>query len=147
MKDNWFLLFPKKVLGIVIIFIGKQPGDNEIQMIEKPGFFDALQLLDEQTPAPMDPPYQFIPLTGLSDETYCYNDPQLSKKINFNFNGNSLQLFGDDQDLTKEAVYNVFNHFLVKKGKKVLFLTEAPKDKMSLKHKGQILVRNEKKKL
>ena len=135
MEDYRFQFFPKGFLSNVIVFIGKQPGENEIQVMSKPSFFDAVHLTEQQSPAPLTPSYQFIPLAGSLNETYHYYDPHLSKNIKFIFNGKSLKLIEEGDSLTKEAVYNVYKHFLVKKGKRVLFLTEAPKDKIHLKQK------------
>jgi hypothetical protein len=138
MAMNQYWSYFKKTNGNVIIFIGEKPEENEIQINGKPSFFDAVQFSEQQSPSTMNSPYQFIPLARSINETYRFYDPHLSKAIQFLFNGHSLQLIENGQSLTLENVYNVFKHFLVKKGNRVLFLTEPPKDKISLKPKDQI---------
>lgn len=123
-----------------IIFIGEKSTDNEIYINGKPSFFDAIHLSEQQSPSAMNSSYQFIPLARSLNETYRFYDPHLSKIIKLIFNGQSLQLIEDGQRLSKETVCNVFKHFLVKQGKRVLFLTESPKDKICLKQKDRHLV-------
>jgi hypothetical protein len=143
MNSKQFLYDPKRLIGNVIIFIGEKPGKNKIQINGKPGFFDAVHLAEQQSPSTVNSSYQFIPLGHSLNKTYHFYDPHLSKTIKFVFNGQSLQLIENDLNLSKEEVYHVFKHFLVKKGKRVLFLTEAPKDKIRAKHKNQVMVQSE----
>jgi hypothetical protein len=141
MEMSQYGSYPKKANGNVIIFIGEKPEQNEIQISGKPSFFDAVQFSEQQFPSTMDSPYQFIPLAYSQNETYRFFDPHLSKMMKFVFNGHSLQLIENGQSLTLENVYNVFKHFLVKKGNRVLFLTEPPKEKICLKSRDPIQVK------
>jgi hypothetical protein len=130
-----------------IIFIGEKPADNEIYINGKPSFFDAVHLSEQQSPLATNSSYQFIPLARSLNETYRFYDPHLSKIIKFSFNGHSLQLIEDGQQLSKETVYKIFKHFLVKQGKRVLFLIEPPKDNIRLKQKDRHLVQCKTKKI
>jgi hypothetical protein len=147
MKRKQFLSNSKRHNGNVIIFIGEKPGKNRIQINGKPGFFDAVQLAEPQSPTIVNAPYQFISSSHFLKETYQFYDPHLSKTVQFVFNGHSLKLIENDQNLTKEEVYHVFKHFLVKKRKRVFFLTEAPKEKIQHKQKNWIMSQSEMKEL
>lgn len=142
MNSKQSLFKSKRFIGNVV-FIGEKPTKNKIQINALPGFFDAVKLAEQQSSSTVNSPYQFIPLGHSTDVKYNFYELHLSKTIRFVFSGRSLQLIGSGFNFTKEEVYHVFKHFLVKKGNRVLFLTEAPKDKVHIKQKKSIKVHNE----
>lgn len=118
-----------------IIFLGERVNEKEHIFNGRPSFYDALKLSDQPPPIDVELPYQIIPLPQTTIETYHFQIPNLSKKIKCSFHPQSLKMIESDQSLTTSTVYNVFNHFLIKKGTRVLFLTEVPHDKTKNRRK------------
>lgn len=117
MNKNWFT-------GNSLIFIGEMPDEKVMRIKSKPEFYDAV-ILSKQSPRSIkNAPYQFIPLGGSIH--FCEND------VKFTFHQHSLQIMGNQQ-LTETDVYNILNHFAVKKGNQISFLVHFPSDKYSEK--------------
>lgn len=127
-----------------IIFLGKRSDENELMFSAKPGFFDALSLSEQPAPSHL---YHFISLDHAANETFHFHDPNLSKKLTLTFHHRSLNVTESGPLLTTGAVYNIFNHFLIKRGSRILFLTKNPNLKIKTRRRKTALVHTAQKKL
>lgn len=138
-----FLLIPLKRAGnqrsCEMVFIGKISKEKEIQMVDRPGFSDALMLARFGFFSPMNSPYQFIPLTNMTKENNHLYDSQHNAKIKFYRNKNSIMIESNQE--------RIFHYFLIKNEKRVLLLVEKPQDSRENQKAAQILTPGGKKRL
>jgi hypothetical protein len=128
-----------------IIIFGKRVGKNKIIFNGKPSFFDAIRFSDSSPPQDGDFSSQYCPVTCTPNKTYHFHDPQLNQRIKFIIDHNKLIIFDSDNNLTPEAVDNIFKYFLIKKGNKMLFLTDVPNNKIKKREKDKLLSNNNEK--
>jgi hypothetical protein len=126
-----------------IIISGKRIDKNEIVFNSKPSFFDAIRFSDSSPPQDGNLPFQYIPITSTSNMTFHFHDPLLNKRIKFTIDHNKLIIKDTDNILTPDAVHSLFNYFLIKKGKKMLFLTDVPNNKIIKREKDKFLSNND----
>lgn len=122
-----------------IIIFGKRLNNNEIIFKGKPSFFEAIRFSDSSPPKSADFHFQHIPITCTPNKTFHFHDPVLYKKVKITIDHNTLIIIDADNILTPEAVYNIFNYFLIKKGKRMLFLTNVPNNKILTRRKDKRL--------
>lgn len=125
-----------------IIIFGKRLRKNEIIFKGKPSFFEAVRFSDSSPPIGADFQFQHIPISSTSNKTFHFHDPVLYKKIKIIIDHNTLIIIDSDNILTPEAVHNIFNYFLIKKGKRMLFLTNVPNNKILRREKDKLLSNN-----
>jgi hypothetical protein len=142
MKGYFYLTFNTE--NSVIIF-GKKLGKNEIILNGKPSFFDAIRFSDSSPPQDIDFSSLYIPVTCTPNKTYHFHDPLLYTSIKFIIDHNKLIIIDSENTLTPEAVYNIFTYFLIKKGKRILFLTDVPNNKIIKREKDKLLWNNNEK--
>ncbi|MCQ6279247.1 hypothetical protein [Bacillus sp. EB600] len=135
MKGYFYLTTINKENSIIIF--GERLCNNEIIFKGKLGFFDALKFSDQLPPLDVKFPYQFIPLTSTSNETIHFLDPILFRKFKFSVENHSLIIIDSDNNLTQGAVFNIFSYFLIKKGNRMLFLTDVPNNKITRRRKAK----------
>jgi hypothetical protein len=128
-----------------IIIFGKRLGKNKIIFNGKPSFFDAIRFSDSSPPQDIDYSSLYIPVTCTPNKTYHFHDPLLYTSIKFIIDHNKLIIIDNDNILTSEAVYNIFKSLLIKKGKKMLFLTDVPNNKVITRNKDKLLCKNNEK--
>lgn len=140
MKGYFYLTFNEE--DSIIIF-GERFRNKVIIFKDKPGFFDAMKFSDPSPPMEIDFPLKFISVTSTSTETFHFHDPLLSQKFKFIIGHHSLKIIESDNDLSISAIFNVFNYFLIKKGSRMLFLTNLPNNKIKKGNKDKFLSEND----
>jgi hypothetical protein len=140
MKGYFYLTFSKENS---VIIIGERIRKNEIVFKGKPSFFDAMQFSDSSPPYDFNLDFQFIPLKYTSKETLHFHGPAIYQKINLIIGHHSLIIIDSENDLNPETVFNIFYHFLIKKGNRMLFLTDVPNNKILKRRKGKFLNQND----
>jgi hypothetical protein len=128
-----------------IIIFGKRIGKNKIIFNGKPSFFDAIRFSDSSPPQDVDFSSQHIPVIHTPNKTYHLHDPLLYKSIKFILEHNKLIIIDSDNILTPEDVFNIFKCFLIKRGKRMLFLTDVPNNKIIKSDKDKLLWNNNEK--
>jgi hypothetical protein len=122
-----------------IIIFGKRLSRNEIIFKGKPSFFEAIRFSDSSSPIDANFYFQYIPISCTPNKTFHFRDPFLSKSIKITIDLNKLKIIDIDNSLTPEEVYNIFNYLLIKRGKKMLFLTNVPNNKIFRREKDKHL--------
>jgi iron only hydrogenase large subunit-like protein len=125
-----------------IIIFGKRLSKYEIIFKGKPSFFEATRFSDSSSPIGEDFHFQHIPISATPNKTFHFHDPVLDKKIKITINHHKLIIQDIDNILTPEEVNNIFDYFLIKRGKKMLFLTNVPNNKILKREKDKQLTNN-----
>ncbi len=110
---------------ISFILIGKPTGAKELEITNKPSFYDAIQLSNQSLQRPHlhpNSPYHLIPLEDNTDLSFHYGNAN----IEVNYDQRSLSFVEVGQKLMEEEVFDVLANFVVKEGNKASYLGIPP---------------------
>lgn len=110
-------------------FIGEYVSPTEIYITTLPTFYDALQLTQQQPTFILDPSYQYLDLHLNNEISFHYYDGIKIKSGKITYKDDKIQI------TMKQPLIAAFNHLLVRKGKRLYFLTFPPNNKIKKRKK------------
>jgi hypothetical protein len=125
-----------------LFFIGDKVGEREWQITRKPDFYDAVLLSFQPPQVTAKFHYESISLNsaGIIFNLHEHN-------IYFTYQHQKIEIETGQKELSEEEVFDAFRNLLIKEGKRVSYLVQMPKRKMSQVKKKQAGVLAEAKKL
>lgn len=126
-----------------LIFIGELEDKQNLRITRKPSFFDAILLSKQLSHPTRIPSYGAIPLDSNANISIHFFD----SNIHLIYQEQSLQIFSRHHDLTESEVFNFFNHFAIKEGSTISYLSLFPREKTSRLKKKKVRVLSEEKEL
>ncbi|MGG3469524.1 hypothetical protein ABES02_18830 [Neobacillus pocheonensis] len=126
-----------------LIFIGEREDKQNLRITRKPSFFDAILLSKQLSHPTRTPSYEAIPLGSNANISIHFFD----SNIHLIYKEQSLQIFSRNYDLTESEVFDFFNHFAIKEGSTISYLSLFPRGKTSRLKKKKARVLSEEKEL
>jgi hypothetical protein len=110
--------------NVSLVIIGKPIGKNHLQLLSKPGFSDAIQLLNHSSIGIRTDStfYQLIPLKDMDTISFHYNNI----KIQASYDQQLLSFVEENRTEAEKRVFDVLANFVIKAGNKVSYLGIPP---------------------
>lgn len=113
-----------------LLFIGEKITENNIEIREATGFYDALHLSVFPKVLLQNHNYQYIPLLDGDKITLFIDKDNFKKYFQLCIQNQSLHLFVEDHNLSQEEALKMLSRFLIKRKKKLLFITDSNKSRI-----------------
>lgn len=125
----------------LFIFIGEKISSSEIQILQIPTFYDALQLTGKHSSVKESPNYQYLSLESKKQIHYNYMDGNEKTRGRVALNKDQLEI------LSEHPLQSFLSYLMIKTGNKLTFLTIPPNNKIKLRKKDTVMHHAQTKKL
>jgi uncharacterized membrane protein len=113
-----------------LFFIGEKITENKIEISEATGFYDALHMSVFPKVLAQNNNYQYIPLLDSDNIALFIDNDNFKKHFQLCIHNQSLHLFVENHDLSQEEALKMLSNFLIKREKKLLFITDSNKSRI-----------------
>lgn len=109
---------------LCLLCISDQQNNSQIEIHERPTFYDALQVL--KPPLKQQKQYQILPLGPITSLTFLYHDKKIQRKLDMIIDLPARTITVQETEPSNAKAFRLLSYFMVKKDDKVMFMTQKP---------------------